>query len=137
MQTFLPHADYAESARVLDRHRLGNQCYRECKTLINGGWPNHPASRMWRGHEHHLALYALALAEEMGRRGRWKTAVVKRWIAFWQDRANEHEDTGPPPWLGDEAFHRSHRSNLLRKNPDHYRQFWPDERDDLPYIWPG
>jgi hypothetical protein len=41
-----------------------------------------------------------------------------------------------PPWLGNEDFHRSHRSNLLRKYPEHYRQFWPDEPDNLPYFWP-
>lgn len=37
-------------------------------------------------------------------------------------------------------FHRSHRSNLLRKDPDHYGPiFLPDEpslRDDVPYVWP-
>lgn len=41
-----------------------------------------------------------------------------------------------PSWLGDEEFHRSHRSNLLRKNEQHYQQFWPDERNDLEYVWP-
>lgn len=57
MQTFLPYADFDESARALDPKRLGNQVYRECLTLIRGGWPNHPASRMWRGYECALACY--------------------------------------------------------------------------------
>lgn len=42
-----------------------------------------------------------------------------------------------PPWLGDEAFHRSHRSALLRKDPDHYRPLFSDVPDDLPYVWPA
>lgn len=41
-----------------------------------------------------------------------------------------------PPWLGDEDFHRSHRSSLLRKDPEHYRPLFPDDPDDLPYVWP-
>ncbi|HEX7304900.1 MAG TPA: cytoplasmic protein, partial [Lentzea sp.] len=41
-----------------------------------------------------------------------------------------------PPWIGDEAVHRSHRSSLVRKFPEHYRRFFPDVPDDLPYVWP-
>lgn len=40
-----------------------------------------------------------------------------------------------PWWMGDEEFHQSHRSNLLRKMPEHYRQYWSDEPDDIPYVW--
>jgi hypothetical protein len=42
-----------------------------------------------------------------------------------------------PPWLGDAAFHRSHQSALVRKDPQHYRRFFPDVPDDLPYVWPA
>jgi hypothetical protein len=41
-----------------------------------------------------------------------------------------------PPWLGDEAFHRSHRSSLLRKDPEHYGPLFPEVPDDLEYVWP-
>jgi len=41
-----------------------------------------------------------------------------------------------PPWLGTEAFHRSHRSALVRKDPGHYRALFPDVPDDLEYVWP-
>ncbi len=41
-----------------------------------------------------------------------------------------------PPWLGDPALHRSHRSALVRKDPAHYRPHFPDVPDDLPYVWP-
>lgn len=42
-----------------------------------------------------------------------------------------------PSWLGDEDLHLSHQSNLIRKNPEFYRQrFGPNVPDNLPYIWP-
>lgn len=42
-----------------------------------------------------------------------------------------------PEWFGDKDFHRSHASNLIRKNPEHYRPIFGDDvPDDLPYIWP-
>ena len=41
-----------------------------------------------------------------------------------------------PPWLGDADLHRSHRSALVRKDPDFYRREFPDDPDDLPYVWP-
>src|SRR3546814_11842397 len=48
------------------------------------------------------------------------------------------EIDGPPvmpPWLGNAAFHASHRSNLLRKDPGFYGRYgWP-EPPDLPYVW--
>lgn len=140
MQTFLPYENFDETARVLDSPRLGNQCYREAVTLIRGGWQHHPASKMWRGHEYYLACYGLALALEMHRRGGWQVVVVGRWVSFWDEMVERHalaSASSYPPWLGDEAFHLAHRSNLVRKDPTHYRQFWPDVPDDLPYIWPS
>jgi len=132
MQTFLPYADYAKSVQVLDPSRLGNQVYREGLTLLRGGWPNHPASKMWRGHLHHLALYCLAGLEELTKRG-------KDYPHHYDEvhvHLFNHPDTGPPPWLGSEEFHASHRSNLLRKNPTWYGKFGWTEPDNLPYVWP-
>ena len=41
-----------------------------------------------------------------------------------------------PPWLGDEQFHRSHQSSLLRKDPAHYGPLFSGVPDDLEYVWP-
>lgn len=41
-----------------------------------------------------------------------------------------------PPWLDDEAVHRSHQSALLRKDEEHYRPLFPEIPADLPYVWP-
>jgi hypothetical protein len=42
-------------------------------------------------------------------------------------------DYSQPWWFGFEEFHISHQSNLLRKDPIHYKQF--NVPNDLPYIW--
>jgi hypothetical protein len=41
-----------------------------------------------------------------------------------------------PFWLGNEKFHASHRSNLLRKDFKFYSQYGWQEENNLPYIWP-
>ena len=40
-----------------------------------------------------------------------------------------------PKWLNNK-FIRSHRSNLLRKNYEHYKQFKWNVPLDLEYVWP-
>jgi hypothetical protein len=139
MQTFLPYEDFSRSAAVLDYRRLGKQrieAYQILRVLLGQwsgpGWRNHPAVKMWRGSERKLVEYALAMCEEWIRRGYHDSMTAKLAalpIAHRRKRA--------PAWLGNRRFHRSHRSNLLRKHPEHYRQFWPQLRDDLPYVWPA
>lgn len=142
MQTFLPYPDYRQTAGCLDNSRLGNQCYRECKTLVTGGWPNHPAARMWRGYEGELCQYAYSLAIEITMRGHWKPDVGPRWMKYWREKELEFSYTGKPPWLGDPDFHLMHRRVLLAKDYDHYSQFWPELEPaekingSWPYIWP-
>lgn len=142
MQTFLPYPSFERSAKSIDNLRLGNQTYRECKTLINGGWKNHPASKMWVGHERALAKYAYALACEMAHRKnknggpKWKPEVVEKWKNFWLDKMEEYPDTGDPHWMGDEKFHVAHQSNLIRKDPEHYGPQFPGVPDNLEYVWP-
>lgn len=132
MQTFLPLPDFLESMRCLDKSRLGNQVWREGYTLIRGGWKNHPASKMWRGHEYQLGMYLLAGCQVLEERGKSYPAVVDR----INIEISKFSDTGLPNWFGDDMLHASHRSNLLRKNKIWYSQFGWQEPDDLPYIWP-
>lgn len=132
MQTFLPYPDYERSFACLDNNRIGNQVYREALTLIRGGWPNHPASKMWQGHFYELCNYALAGLIELQRRNRHYNRHARE---LFLTRRN-FPKTGAPRWLGDPAFHASHRSNLLRKDPVWYSQFRWTEPDNLPYIWP-
>ena len=118
--------------RCLDKSRLGNQVWREGMTLIRGGWPNHPANKMWKGHEYHLGLYLLAGIEVLKERGKYYEKIHNNILM----EMSKHIDTGAPPWFGNDKFHASHRSNLIRKNPVWYGQFGWAEPTDLPYIWP-
>ena len=133
MQTFLAYPSFVQSMRVLDDSRLGNQVYREGMTLLRGGWPNHPASKMWRGYEDALALYLQIGVMELHDRG--KDYSNRPWYLELFEYSHDTVIV-MPPWLGDEQFHASHRSNLLRKDPAWYGQFGWTEPDDLPYIWP-
>lgn len=131
MQTFLPYPDFTESAKVLDYRRLGKQrveAYQIYRTLTGAGkgWENHPATKMWRGHENTLAFYFNIMCHEWICRGYKNTMTII-------------EPTGlftMPSWFNNDALHASHRSNLLRKDPVWYGQFNWTEPTDLPYVWP-
>lgn len=138
MQTFLPYPDFAESARVLDRQRLGKQrveCLQILRTLcgVGQGWFNHPCTRMWSGHEAVLGRYGAAICDEWTRRG-YKDNCAARMSELLLERMPG--SLIRPKWLGNEAFHASHRSNLLRKDPEWYGQWGWKETADLPYVWP-
>ena len=137
MQTFLPYESFTESARVLDYRRCGKQRVEAMQLLQalagdSKGWANHPAARMWRGYEHTLGAYALIMCKEWIERGYKDTCTEK--ILALMDRFPKNENV--PSFLGDEAFHASHRSNLLRKDPVYYGKFNWSETNDMPYIWP-
>lgn len=136
MQVFLPYSDFERSVACIDPKRLGNGVYREALTLIRGGWPNHPASKMWQNYKPALAMYALAGLDELQRRGRDYPHHRVTFSAYLS------EPVVMPPWLGNEAFHASHRAALLYKNFAWYSQFgWsespavPDAKGRLPYVW--
>jgi hypothetical protein len=74
LQTFLPYPDFAASAVVLDRRRLGKQRVEALQILRaltreRYGWKHHPAVRMWAGYEEALACYAMEICAEWVRRG--------------------------------------------------------------------
>ncbi|HEY8293828.1 MAG TPA: MSMEG_6728 family protein [Micrococcaceae bacterium] len=159
MQTFLPYPDFARSAASLDRVRLGKQRVETLQILRalvipDYGWRSHPAVRMWMGHVPALTRYGLAMADEWVRRGgRDSTranilefapqvdvpkpanlAAYAR-VDAAMDLPSE-VDSEAPGWLGDPELHRSHRSNLIRKDPDYYGAQFPGEAPGLEYVWP-
>lgn len=136
MQTFVPYPDFYESARVLDYRRLGKQRVETLQILnsLTGlgkyGWKNHPATKMWLGHENGLIAYGIAMCETWVDMGYKDTCLQK--IASLGDA----DPSDLPSWWGDDRVHSSHRSNLLRKFPEHYAQFgWSDDPAS-PYVWP-
>lgn len=144
MQTFLPYSDFAESARVLDYRRLGKQRVEAFQLLnvIRGvdkfgvpknhkGWVNHPATVMWRQYPTALAMYGVDICNEWKRRG-YKDSLQPKFREFLSVNFDNLEE---PYWLGDYEFHRSHRSNLLRKDREYYGLEFAGVPDDLPYVW--
>lgn len=143
MQTFLPFNTFHQSAECLDNKRLGKQRV-ECIQILNvlmgvkTGWKNHPAVKMWKGYEHCLMVYTMVIISEWKRRGYKDTCMDKLFELIDRSTAIDPmaslEDISPP-WLHDERVIESHRSNLMRKNPEHYSQYF-DTPDNLPYAWP-
>lgn len=133
MQTFLPFDDFKKSVEVLDYRRLGKQrveTFQVLNVLLgrtdSQGWRNHPVTRMWRGYEEAMKVYQnLTIAE-------WIKRGYKNTMSF---EVVDESNVVMPSWFGNYDFHRSHRSNLLRKNFEYYSQFFSDPVD-LEYVWP-
>lgn len=132
MQTFLPFADFTETAKCLDNKRLNKQkveAFQILNVLLNRttstAWRNHPAVKMWKGYENSLKHYFNVMRTEWINRGfnnSMKEEIIEGNIIH-------------PPWLGNSDFHISHQSNLLRKDNVHYSKFFVGD-DNKPYIWP-
>ncbi|MFG2063327.1 MSMEG_6728 family protein [Micromonospora sp. NPDC048871] len=150
MQTFLPYPDFLASARALDQRRLGKQRV-EAIQVLRGltrpgyGWRNHPAVKMWAGYEEALTRYGLDVCEVWCAAGRADTCAVTlaadlATACGIEQVRSQHELAVAgelPPWLGRDDLHLSHRSSLIRKDPDHYRPIFGDQVPlDLEYVWP-
>lgn len=149
MQTFTPYADFEQSLRALDLKRLGKQRVEVIQivralTVPGYAWSAHPAVLMWKGYEEALGRYGLTACDVWTERGFADTCAVTiaadlATAGVMRIRSYQHlaEAEALPPWLFDEELQRSHRSSLLRKDPDHYAsQFPPDTPQDLSYVWP-
>ncbi|MBD8024457.1 MSMEG_6728 family protein [Microbacterium gallinarum] len=141
MQTFLPYPSFEDSAAALDPARLGKQRVEtlqllRANTVPDYGWRHHPAAKMWAGRLPALVAYGLAMTDAWTTLGR-ADSVRAQLLEFAPavDGVPQSE-IEMPRWLGDAAFHLSHRSNLVRKDPEFYRPRFGDVPDDLPYIWP-
>jgi hypothetical protein len=149
MQTFLPVPDFEDGARLLDSPRLGKQRVETLQILRalelpDYGWASHPAVRMWRGRTPALVAYGLAMVRVWRERGFADTTEIQIGEFAPDVVGAAQKDLAAegllPSWVGDEALHRSHRSNLIAKDPDFYRprftELFGPEPDDLPYVWP-
>lgn len=131
VNTFLPYKDFEKSAKVLDTKRLYKQIV-ECKQILNilenktqkKGYRNHPAVHMWEGYEKALKYYQWCMFKEWAKR---------RWDFKLKDCLKKPKNF--PPWLGNRKFHASHKSNLLRKDKEHYKKFNWKEPSNLDYVW--
>src|SRR5574338_1334563 len=138
MQTFLPYTSFELTAKCLDYRRLGKQRV-ETKQILaalageTNAWKNHPAVKMWRGHEKCLVVYGYYICQEWINRGYKDTTLPKigEYIYKFDVKTLSY-----PEWFNDNRLFASHRSNLLRKDKEYYSQFGWSEPDNLPYYWP-
>ena len=148
MQTFLPYADFAKSAEGLDNKRLGKQRVETLQiikalTQPDYGWQNHPAVKMWEGHEDWLFLYNESIIKEILMRG-YKNSTYIEFDKIYEDNFLGLE-SDKPWWLGDEKLHYSHKGRLFEKDPEKY-YFYSDYSDykqlgftcceTCNYYWP-
>lgn len=130
MQTFLPYPDFQKTVECLDYKRLGKQRVEAFQILKaindpNYSWRKHPIVKMWLNYEDALKLYMNTCIKEWINRGynnTMKIEKVKNKIKY-------------PSWLGNKKLHASHRSNLLRKEPNYYSKFGWKEPNNLDYVW--
>lgn len=161
MQTFVPLAtkNYSEIAKVLDNKRLNKQALEGWQIMLTlfeldpagnhrtpKGWVNHPAVKMWRGHELQLFAYVIAMTNEWIDRG-YKTTIgekAMRTLATAVVVCSKEWTDSLPQWAEDslkfEAIASSHRKALLSKDYEWYSQFnWAEDKGvqptDYDYIW--
>lgn len=145
MQTFLPYPDFLASAHVLDRKRLGKQRVETLQVvraleLPDYGWQSHPVVRMWRGYTPALVRYGLDCVRVWTGRGHDDSTAdqIAEFAPWVRDlsQADLQRESLLPSWLGDERLHRSHRSQLIAKEPEYYRPLFPESPEGLDYFWP-
>jgi hypothetical protein len=148
MQTFLIAHSHYKTARDLDDKRLGKQRV-ETKQILRAlegqtkGWVNHPATKMWEGCEYALAVYGWIMCNEWTHRG-FKDTLTKYFVErqAYYIKLNKlfGKPLAEPWWMEDLETYgnviQSHRSNMLRKNPDFYGKYSWKVSNDLPYMWP-
>lgn len=112
------------------------------------GWRNHPAVKMWQGHEDALLSYIGAMVYEWKSRGYKSTIYDKAEQTYERAlKLNLVRDEQPltmPSWMynGDllENITSSHRLALLCKNYEWYSQYgWAEDTGTAPtsyeYTW--
>ncbi len=148
----MPYLDFRRSAQLLDDKRLGKQRVETLQIMqvLTGlrwdnnvgviepyqpkGWRTHPAVLMWRGFESALVGYQKAVCSAWTSRG-FNDTCAQKTVGLLQ-ASDLPSSIVLPPWLGQAALHLSHRSNLIRKDPDVYTPLFAGVPPDLPYLWP-
>jgi hypothetical protein len=151
MNTFLPYADFMESAKVLDKKRCWKQVV-EAKQIIDVlelkqrvqiasdghasigktiPWSNHPAVKMWEGYILPLKRYYNIFLNYCVSHHRINTKLS--YMTNYLDL-----DNWEPWWLGNEDFHRAMRSRLIEKDREFYLPLFPKDEgfNGGKYFWP-
>lgn len=132
------HAEwlYGPVNDVLLVHKMDKSDLFKWLSVRKTPWYNHPAAVMWRDHVYLLRFYGAVVCQCYMMRG-CQDSLYDWFIGDHPDEvALAYAADDLPAWLGMEEFHRSHQSNLIRKNPEFYRNKFPGVPDNLPYLWP-
>lgn len=163
MQTFITDNNLSVIASHLDNKRLNKQALEGWQILMTllqldpqgnhrtpKGWVNHPAVKMWRGHELFLANYIDHMVVEWKSRG-YKSTIGEKASNTVQKAislglVDVKSSSEPPKWWQDKATMKSviasHRRALLVKNFDWYHRWsWVEDKEANPqayeYVWPS
>jgi len=162
MQTFVPvTTSFKDIAKVLDNKRLNKQALEGWQILmvlleldpqgehrVPKAWVNHPAVKMWRGHEMALYYYIQCMVDEWKRRGYKSTIGDKaKATVFCALDLGIIDDSNMfnPQWMRYQPQYKeiaaSHRAALLSKDYEWYSQFnWPEDKgyrvETYEYVWP-
>ena len=162
MQTFITNSTDSLGVENLDNKRLNKQLL-EARQILNilvtmrndstatPAWRNHPAVKMWRGHEWQLFRYCIRVVIAMQERG---ISYSKNYDAIDQLIKQVPDITADdiPKWMADpiqfDKIITTHRSSLYYKDPVYYAQFegeaefldnnrdWMLCCDRCNYYWP-
>jgi hypothetical protein len=144
MQVFMSEYSFNDAAEVLDTKRLVKQLLegRQIMTVLAGeqngnGWKNHPAVKMFEGHESYLYFYLGAIVREMQARGyKWE----KNWEVIhdtWE-RNFASDPAIRPRWADSMDLRKrivtTHRGRLWEKDPIHYAQYENEGKTFMNYV---
>jgi hypothetical protein len=142
LQTFLPMIRPHAAARCLRDAELQTQL-RNCLIILRSVYDIEKIpslyAKAWEGYKPALAVYSLAMLHE--------ARIIRRlpcdiWQAIAAIVADEQAYEGArqevvwPPWIGDLAIHRSHRSTLIAWDEEHYGPLWPNNPLWMPLLYP-
>lgn len=139
MMLWLPHENFRDCARAMDSRTLTIQrfdAWRLLNMLTKGvpvGMKRNPTIRMWQEYPTWVAGYGMAICLEWELRSE-KSSEITKLFEEYLDVA-DLTDTYPR-WLGDSLLHSSHRSNMIKLDPDHYMKLWPGVIEGMPLAWP-
>lgn len=137
----MPFKSFKQSAKALDNKRLNKQIlegYQILKVLNNpdprAAWRNHPAAKMWEGHEEALFIYIMAMVDEANIRG-IKTDKNLANLTELRNKTISHWGKGLPKWMLQrgkiDRVVATHKANLYRKDPEYYWKFEEAVRNDF------
>lgn len=119
---YLRTKKYSTKAKLIEKDSyIEDDKYR----ISKGGYWSHPATLMWFYHPTALKVYCNVCREEHLRRG-GKTRIPEYQI---------EEEVRWPFWIKKKSVQISHRQSLVRKYPEHYRQYFPKEKEFDDYVW--